>query len=67
MRGVPALAATLALICTFGCGSSEETGVTKSETSASEAQAKLDASMSKEQQAEFKKKAEGFNPKNAPK
>jgi hypothetical protein len=67
MRGVLALFSILALICTFGCGSSEEAGVTKSETSATEAQAKLDASMSKEQQEEFKKKAEGFNPKNAPK
>ena len=67
MRGVLTLTATLASICTFGCGSGEEAGVTKSETSVSEAQAKLDASMSKEQQEEFKKKAEGFNPKNAPK
>jgi len=67
VRGALALAAILASICTFGCGSSEEAGVTKTETSVSEAQAKLDASMSKEQQEEFKKKAEGFNPKNAPK
>ncbi len=55
------------LICTYGCGSAEEAGVTKGETTAKDAQTQLDASMSSEQQEQFKKNAAGFNPKNEPK
>ncbi|MEI7576618.1 MAG: hypothetical protein WCK51_06980 [Armatimonadota bacterium] len=61
------IAIAIALICTLGCGSGEEAGVTKGETSAKEAQTQLDNSMTKEQQEQFKQNASGFNPKNAPK
>jgi hypothetical protein len=55
------------MICTFGCGSGEESNDSSSETSATEAQTKLDSSVSKEQQEAFKQKAAGFNPASAPK
>jgi hypothetical protein len=57
----------ITMICTFGCGSGEESNDSSSETSATEAQTKLDSSVSKEQQEAFKQKAAGFNPASAPK
>ena len=63
MKLVNSCVAVLALICTYGCGSSEETGVTTGETTAAEATKQVSSA---EQEA-FKQKAAGFNPKNAPK